>query len=76
MRQGDPLSPNLFNCFIEEVFRNLNWENKGIRIDGKYLNNLMYADDVVLIAKNIEQLGVMLTELITEGGKAGLNINF
>ncbi len=53
------------------MFRNLR-----IRTDGEYLNNLKYSDDVVLIAKNIEELEVMLTELITEGGKVGLNINF
>ncbi len=31
---------------------------------------------MVLIVKNIDELEVMLTELITEGRKAGLNINF
>jgi len=39
VRQGDPLSSNLFNCALEEIFRKMKWENKGIKIDAKYLNN-------------------------------------
>lgn len=40
VKQGDPLSPNLFNEVIEEIIRGLNWENRGIKIYWKYLNNL------------------------------------
>ena len=37
IRQGDPLLPNLFNnCILEEIFSKLNWEGKGVHIDGKY----------------------------------------
>ncbi len=50
MRQGDPVSLLLFNC--AEIFRNLDWENKGIKINGEYLNNLRFADDVVVISDN------------------------
>ncbi len=39
IRQGDPLSSNLFTCVIEEIFRNLNWEDRGIKINGEYCNN-------------------------------------
>ncbi len=28
VKQGDPLSPLLFNCALEDVFRNINWEEK------------------------------------------------
>ncbi len=47
VRQGDILLPNLFNCIIEEIFRNLNWENEGMKINSEYFNNLRYAHDVV-----------------------------
>ncbi len=43
---------------------------------GEYLNNLRYTDNMVLFEKNIEELGDMLTELITERRKMGLNINY
>ncbi len=76
MRQSDPLLPNLFNCIIEEGFRNINWENKGIKIDGEYLNNLRYAYEAILFANNMEELEGMLIELITKGEKVGLSINF
>ena len=45
VKQGDPLSPNLFNSILEEIFRILNWERE-ILIDGKRLNNLGFADDL------------------------------
>ncbi len=40
VRQGDPFSPLLFNCALDEIIKNLNWENKGIKINGEFLNNL------------------------------------
>ena len=30
VKQGDPLSPLLFNCTLEEIFRNIDWAEKGI----------------------------------------------
>ena len=35
VEQGDPLAPNLFNCSLEEVFRNLGWEEKGMKMNGE-----------------------------------------
>ena len=40
VRQGDTISPKLFTACLEEIFRRLGWQNKGIRIDNEYLNNL------------------------------------
>ena len=68
MKQGDPLSSTLFNCLLEEIFRNLEWEGKGIRINGSYL-------DKILFAKNAAELETMLKELEEESEKAGLGIN-
>ncbi len=44
VRQGDTLSPKLFNAGLEQVFRRLNWENKGIQINGERLNHLRFAE--------------------------------
>lgn len=63
MRQGDTKSPKLFNLTIEKPFRHLKWQNKGILINGKGLNHLRFANDVVLIAQHPEDLKEILTEL-------------
>ena len=33
VRQGDTISPKLFTATLESIFRRLNWENKGVKID-------------------------------------------
>ena len=76
VKQGDPLSPILFNTALEEVFRKLDWENKGISINGKKLSNLRFADDIVLFSSDINELEGMLNELNELGKPAGLRINF
>ena len=38
VRQGDTLSPNMFNSGLEQVFRRLNWQDKGININGEKLS--------------------------------------
>ena len=37
IRQGDPLSPILFNVALEEIFKKINWEGRGIPINGEYI---------------------------------------
>lgn len=75
VRQGDPLSSNLFNAVLEEVFRNLEWEGRGLKIDGKWLNNLRFADDIVLISENKDEVQKMLEELTKACRRVGLVIN-
>ncbi len=75
VKQGDPLSPLLFNCLLEEIFKNLNWENRGININGEYLNNLRFADDVIIITTNPFELTNLIRELNEAAKKAGLSIN-
>lgn len=49
VRQGDPLSPKLFIAVLENIFRNLNWDNLGLNINGVKLNHLRFADDIVIL---------------------------
>ena len=59
-------SPKLFNAGLEQVFRRLNWDNKGITINGEQLNHLRISDDIVLIGNSCEETEEMLNELNIE----------
>ena len=37
VRHGDTISPKLFTATLDTIFRRLNWENKGMKIDGEFL---------------------------------------
>lgn len=75
VRQGDPLSPKLFTAVLEEVFRKMTWDNKGININGTFLNHLRFADDIILLTDNPETLQTMLQDLSQESKKVGLTMN-
>ncbi len=45
--QGDPVSPKPFTAALEEVFKNIDWSDKGILVDGEHLIHLRFADDVL-----------------------------
>ena len=72
MKQGDVLSPSLFNAGLEHAFRN--WKAK-LRSQGLHvglperLTNVRYADDIVLYAKTSDELVFMMDSLIQELGK-------
>ena len=57
-RQGCILSPCLFNFYAEYVMRNAGLEEAqvGIKISGRNINNLRYADDTILMAESEEEL--------------------
>ena len=50
VRQGDPISPKLFTAAMESVFRNLDWQSKGIVVDGEHLTHLRFADDILILS--------------------------
>lgn len=52
----DPLSPIIlvFKSALEEIINKLDWENKGIKMTEKYLSNLCFADDLVLISNKLK----------------------
>jgi hypothetical protein len=63
VRQGDPISPKLFTCLLEILFRKLNWnqERVGVNINRRRLSNLRFADDIVIFAKSTTELQEMMT---------------
>ena len=75
VRQGDPISPKLFTATMEEIFKNLSWESKGIVINGENLTHLRFADDILLVSHDPQELQSMIRELSNESKKAGLNMN-
>ena len=58
VRQGCILSPCLFNLYAENIMRNAGLEEAqaGIKIAGRNINNLRYADDTTLMAETEEEL--------------------
>ena len=75
VRQGDTISPKLFTATLESIFRRLNWENKGVKIDGEFLSNLRFADDIFLCTETPQELQQMLLELSDESRQIGLKMN-
>ena len=58
VRQGCILSPCLFNLYAEHIMRNVRLDEAkaGIKIAGRNINNLRYADDTTLMAESEEEL--------------------
>ena len=75
VRKGDTISPKLFTAVLEEIFRKLDWEEKGININGERLSNLRFADDIVLTSEDPEEMKEMLEQIRTESLKVGLKMN-
>ena len=71
------LSPCLFNFYAEYIMRNAGLEEAqaGIKIAGRNINNLTYADDTTLIAESEEELKSLLMKVKEESEKAVLKFN-
>ena len=71
------LSPCLFNLYAEYVMRNtgLDEAQAGIKIAGRNINNLRYADDTTLMAESEEELKSLLMKVKEESKKVGLKLN-
>ena len=75
--QGCILSPSLFNLYAEYIMRNawLQEAQAGIKIAGRNVNNLRYADDTILMAESEEELKSFLRKVKEESEKVGLKLN-
>ena len=75
--QGCILSPCLFNLYAKYILQNagLDKAHAGIKIAGKNINNLRYADNTTLMAESEEELKSLLMKVKEESGKAGLILN-
>jgi hypothetical protein len=81
-KQGDPISPVLFNAVLESIMRKVvhKWARKGwgVNLAGGYkllLQNLRFADDVLLIGRSHVQIQGMILDLQQEAAKSGLELN-
>ena len=77
VHQGCILSPCLFNLYAEYIMRNAGPDETqaGIKIAGRNINNLRYADDTTLTAESEEELKSLLMRVKEESEKAGLKLN-
>ncbi|KAB0359490.1 hypothetical protein FD754_003646 [Muntiacus muntjak] len=81
VHQGCILSPCLFKLYAEYIMRNtwLEEAQAGIKIAGRNINNLRYADDTTLMAESEDELKSLLMkvkeEMKEESGKVGLKLN-
>ena len=77
VRQGCILSPCLFNLYAEYIMRNAGLEEAqaGIKIAGRNINNLRYADDTTLMAQSEEELKSLLMKMKEESEKVSLKLS-
>ena len=74
VHQGCILSTCLFDFYAEHIMRNTGLEETqaGIKIAGRNINNLRYADDTTLITESEEELKSLLMKAKVESGKSWL----
>ena len=67
----------LFNFYLEYIMRNAGLEEAqaGIKISGRNINNLRYADDTTLMAESEEELKSLLMKVKENSEKVGLKLN-
>ena len=77
VRQGCILSPCLFNFCAEYIMINavLDEAQTGIKIAGRHINNLRYADDTTPMAENEEKLKSLLMKVKEESENVGLKLH-
>ena len=77
VRQGCISSPCLYNLYAEYIIRNVGLDEAqaGIKIAGRNISNLRYADDTKLMAESEEELKSLLMRVKEESEKVGLKLN-
>ncbi|XP_063380350.1 esterase B1-like [Cydia fagiglandana] len=74
LKQGDALSPMLFNLVLEHVVRKLLTLDIGVELNGRH-RLIGYADDLALLGENREEVEISASVLEQEAAKVGLRIN-
>ena len=81
-KQGDPLSPCLFNALLEDIMRDVRpeWRKKGWGLQlghtsSSLLTSLCFADDVLMVAPSLSQLVKMLEQFSTAAKLKGLELH-
>ncbi|EYC21583.1 hypothetical protein Y032_0019g3909 [Ancylostoma ceylanicum] len=69
------MSPKLFTATLEDVMRRLEWDNMGVRVEGRLLHHLCFADDIVLITPSITLAERKLAGFDDVSGEIGLQLN-
>ena len=77
VHQGSISLPCLFNLYVEYIMQNsgLHESQAGIKIAGRNINNLRYAEDTTLMAESKGELKSLLMKVKEEIAKAGLKFN-
>ena len=80
-KQGDPMSPKLFNAVLQSVFEPLvaKWAAQGGGVqdqEGRQLTNLRLADDVLLMTGSPQHLQNMVGDLVGKSATVGLQLHY
>ena len=75
VRQGCILSPHLFSLYTEQIMRNADIDDMGIRIGGRILTDLRYADDTTLTVGDVTSSRRVLYRVDSSGKVEGMGLN-
>ena len=75
IKQGGILSPELFNIYVDVLSQQLNKVMVGCCMNGKVINHLYYADDIVLLSPSTHGMQKLLNECETYASKYGIRFN-
>ncbi|KAK6730379.1 hypothetical protein RB195_007068 [Necator americanus] len=75
VRQGDTIPPKILKATLENAMRKLEWNDMGVKVDGRQLHHLRFADDILLVTPSISHAERMLTEFDETCGCIGLQLN-
>ena len=75
IRQGYPLSPTLFNIYLNDLMKNCFLNTGGVNIGGRRIKCMRFADDMALLAEDEKMLKNMLMELNDKREDCGMKIN-